>query len=361
LAKVSKEKRLVSSAALRDGSLAVPVIDISSFRMPYADAAARAGVVRQVDAAARTVGFMQVTGHGIPPSAVAEFTAATDAFFALDAEAKEAYRCPAGINRGYTPPRAESLANSLGLATAADLFEAMNVGTSAADFPELDLPENIYAGNVYPTREVPGFEPAVTAWFEAAGRVARTMVRIFGVALGGREDCFASFTDHSIDVLRMNNYRLPGPAAELAKDQLGMGAHTDYGIVTVLRADPVPGLEIHGTDGSWHPVRPAPGALLVNLGDAIARWTNEEWLSTLHRVVPPRAGGALVPRRSAAYFHDGNVDAVIECLPGCVTAANPARYEPVTVGEHLAAKLAGSRGGQLNARASREVARLRGA
>jgi isopenicillin N synthase-like dioxygenase len=351
----------VSSAALRDGLLAVPVIDIASFRMPYADAAARSAVVRQVDQAARTVGFMQITGHGIPGTVLSEFTAATDAFFALDAQAKAGYRCPPGINRGYTPPRAESLAHSLGLASAADLFEAMNVGTSAADFPGIDLPADVYAPNVYPDAEVPGFAAAVTAWFHAAGQVARTMVRIFGLALGGREDYFERFTDHSIDVLRMNNYRLPEPGAALEPDQLGMGAHTDYGIVTVLWADRVPGLEIHGTDGNWHPVLPSGGALLVNLGDAMARWTNDEWISTLHRVAAPRVNGVGVPRRSAAYFHDGNVDAVIECLPSCVTDANPARYEPVTVGEHLAAKLAGSRGGQLNPYAAREAARLRSA
>jgi isopenicillin N synthase-like dioxygenase len=272
---------------------------------------------------------------------------------------KKRYRCPPGINRGYTPPKAESLANSLGLPSAADLFEAINVGTAAADYPGVSLPEDVYAPNVYPAAEVPGFEAAVTAWFEAAGRVARTMVAIFGVALGGREDYFAGATDHSIDVLRMNNYRLPRPDVALAPDQLGMGAHTDYGIVTVLWADRVPGLEIHGEDGRWHPVRPAPGALLVNLGDAIARWTNEEWISTLHRVAAPRVGGVIVPRRSAAYFHDGNVDALIRCLPSCVSAANPARYQPVTVGAHLAEKLAGSRGGQLNPHATREAARLR--
>ncbi|HEX4093387.1 MAG TPA: 2-oxoglutarate and iron-dependent oxygenase domain-containing protein [Trebonia sp.] len=349
----------MSSAALRDGVLAVPVIDISSFRMPYADAAARSEVVRQVDQAARTVGFMQITGHGISAATLAEFTRATDAFFALDMAVKKQYRCPPGVNRGYTPPKAESLANSLGLASAADLFEAINVGASAADYPGLDLPEDVYAANVYPTREVPGFEAAVTDWFQAAGAVARTMVRIFGVALGGREDYFAGVTGHSIDVLRMNNYRLPDPGAPLEPDQLGMGAHTDYGIVTVLWADRVPGLEIHGADGGWHPVRPAGGALLVNLGDAIARWTNEEWISTMHRVAAPRVNGVLVPRRSAAYFHDGDVDALIECLPSCVSAANPARYQPVTVGEHLAAKLAGSRGGQLNPYATREMARLR--
>ena len=349
----------MSSAALRDGILAVPVIDISSFRMPFADPAARSAVVSQVDAAARTVGFMQITGHGIPAATLHDFTRATDAFFALDLGAKCQYRCPPGINRGYTPPKAESLANSLGLASAADLFEAINVGSTTADYPGVDLPPDVYASNVYPDREVPGFKSAVTAWFNAAGTVARTMVRIFGLALGGSEDYFARHTDHSIDVLRMNNYRLPNPDAPLEPDQLGMGAHTDYGIVTVLWADQVPGLEIHGADGRWHPVMPADGALLVNLGDATARWTNDEWISTMHRVAAPRIGGELVPRRSAAYFHDGNIDAVIEPLPSCVSRENPARYQPVTVGEHLAAKLAGSRGGQLNPYATREAARLR--
>jgi isopenicillin N synthase-like dioxygenase len=317
-----------------------------------------------VDRAARTVGFMQIVGHGIHPATRDAFTGATDAFFALDMGTKKRYRCPAGINRGYTPPKTESLANSLGLVSSGHTsppvqFEAINVGTSSADFPGLCLPDDVYAPNVYPAREVPGFEAAVTAWFEAAGRVARAMMRIFGVALGGREEYFAAATDHSIDVLRMNNYRLPTPGAALAPDQPGMGAHTDHGIVTVLWADRVPGLEIHGVDGRWHPVMPAAGALLVNLGDAIARWTNEEWISTLHRVAAPRVRGAVVPRRSAAYFHDGNVDAVIECLPSCVSAGNPARYGPVTVGEHLAAKLAGSPGGQLSPYAVREAARLR--
>ena len=216
----------MSSAALRDGILAVPVIDISSFRMPYADAAARSEVVRQVDEAARTVGFMQITGHGITAATRNEFTRATDAFFALDMETKKRYRCPPGVNRGYTPPKAESLANSLGLTSAADLFEAINVGASAADYPGLDLPEDVYAANVYPAREVPDFEAAVTDWFLAAGAVARTMVRIFGVALGGREDYFAGVTGHSIDVLRMNNYRLPDPGtAARARPARHGGAH----------------------------------------------------------------------------------------------------------------------------------------
>jgi isopenicillin N synthase-like dioxygenase len=347
----------VSSAHTDDGQLTVPIIDISSFRDPLGDNEIRAQVAQSVDIAARTVGFMQIVGHGMPAAIQQAFVDATDAFFALESTVKNAYRCPPGVNRGYSPPKSESLASSLGLISAADLFEAINIGTEAADYPDLDLSPNDYAPNTYPA-EVPEFEGAVTDWFTQAGSVARTMTEIFGVALGLGENYFAPFTDHSVDVLRMINYRLPAGDVELEPDQIGMGAHTDYGIVTVLWADQVPGLEILGADGTWYPVQPADGALLVNLGDATARWTNDRWISTMHRVAAPRVDGQLVHRRSAAYFHDGNIDAVIACLPSCVEPGRPARYAPVTVAEHLAAKLAGSRLGRPNPNATREAARL---
>jgi isopenicillin N synthase-like dioxygenase len=349
----------MSSAVAHEGVLTVPTIDIAPYRDPAATPEQRAAVAAAVDEAARTVGFMQIVGHGISQETVDGFTAAMDAFFALPLEAKSAYRCPPGINRGYTPPKSESLANSLGLATsAADLFEAINIGVDAAlQFPGLGLPEDQYAPNTFPV-EVPSFEGGTTAWFAAAGDVARAMETIFADALGLPSGHFAQFTDHSLDVLRMINYRLPAAGVELGPDQVGMGAHTDYGICTVLWADQVPGLEILGDDGTWYPVQPADGALLINLGDALARWTNDQWISTMHRVAAPRIDGVLVPRRSAAYFHDGNIDAVIAPLATCVDADHPPLYAPVTVGEHIAAKLAGSRGGYLNPHAEREAARL---
>ena len=156
----------------------------------------------------------------------------------------------------------------------------------------------------------------------------------------------------------MVNYALP-EGTQLQPDQLGMGAHTDYGIVTVLWADPVPGLEVLGPDSAWHPVSPAPGALLVNLGDLLARWTNDRYTSTMHRVVPPvDAAGRSVRRRSAAFFHDGNADAVISTLEPCRDAGGSSPYDDVTVAEHLEQKLAGSRGLELNQHASREAARI---
>lgn len=250
--------------------------------------------------------------------------------------------------------------SSDGAARVIDLaydFEAFYVRATAATYPGVDLPQPDYADNVWPA--VDGFEEQVGAYFAEAARVARTMTRIFADALGLEQDFFTDRTGHSLDVMRMNNYALPpGTDVTLDGDLVGMGEHTDFGIVTVLWADQVEGLQVLSSDGSWNEVLPAHGALLINLGDVMARWTNERWSSTLHRVKPPVIDGTIRRRRSAASFHDGDVDALIETLPGCIDAEHPDLYESITVGEHITAKLAGSRAGIRNANAEREGKRV---
>jgi isopenicillin N synthase-like dioxygenase len=340
--------------------LHVPVVDISAYVDPGGSPAARADAARAFDEAASTVGFIQIVGHGVPDAVTDAFAAALDAFFLLPTEAKGRYRTAPEVNRGYTPPKTESLSLSLGLAPSNrmhDFFEAFNVGAAHTDFPGLDLPAADYPENLWPA-EAEGFEAAVSAYFDEAGRVARTLTAMFADALGLPEGFFERFTDHSLDVLRMNNYALPPGDVTLDGDLTGMGEHTDYGIVTVLWADRVRGLQVLGRDGGWHDVSPADGALLINLGDLMARWTNERWMSTLHRVKPPIVDGRIERRRSAAYFHDGNIDALIETLPTCVDADGSSPYAPITVGEHIRAKLAGSRAGVANTAAEREQARV---
>ncbi|MGY1743850.1 MULTISPECIES: isopenicillin N synthase family dioxygenase [unclassified Blastococcus] len=340
-------------------SFEVPVVDIGPY-VAGGGPAERAAVAEAFDLACRRVGFVQVVGHGVPDAVIDGLTGAMDEFFALDPATKRAYRTPPEVNRGYTPPRSESLSLSLGVESAArmnDFFEAFNVGAARSTYGRDDLPADHYAENLWPA-EVPGFEPRVWAYFTEARRVARTLTRVAADALGLPEGFFDAHLGHSVDVLRMNDYALPpgtvGPDADLT----GMGAHTDYGIVTVLWADQVPGLQVLGGDGVWHDVQPADGALLVNLGDLTGRWTNDRWLSTLHRVKPPVVDGTIRRRRSAAFFCDGDLDAVIETLPQCVDADHPDRYLPVTVGEHLTAKLAGSRAGVRNRNTGRETERL---
>jgi isopenicillin N synthase-like dioxygenase len=336
----------------------VPTIDITPF---VADGGAdeRAAVAAAVEDACRTVGFMQIVGHGIPTAAVDGLKGAIDDFFAMTFDEKMTFRPPSSaVNRGYSGPLTERLSYSLGVTSAADLFEAFNVGTPASRFPHLALSPDQYPENIWPSR---AFRAAVEHWFEHAATLARRITKLFAAALGLPPDFFEPYQDHSLDVLRLNHYRMPDGPVTLADEQLGMGAHTDYGIVTVLWADPVkPGLQILDGEGRWHDVLPAPGALLINLGDMMARWTNDRWTSTMHRVLPPIDGhGRVVRRRSAAFFHDGNADAIVACLPGCAASPTDVLYPPITVGDHIAAKLAGSRGLELNAAAGREAARLR--
>ncbi|MFJ8887312.1 isopenicillin N synthase family dioxygenase [Streptomyces sp. NPDC102402] len=337
----------------------VPVVDIAPFLAPGAgDSAARARTAREIDRACREVGFLQLVGHGVPRSVTDGLADALDQFFGLPLAVKKDYRRPPGDNRGYTPPKTESLSMSLGIAPAGmmnDFYEALTVGAEASWYPGIDLPTDGYAANTWPDA-VPAFRPAVETYFAHVAGLSRVLLAAMSEALGIAPGTFDDLTDHSIDALKMNHYTLPEGDIEIAGELTGMGAHTDFGILTVLWADQVAGLQVLGRDHVWHDVRPADGAFLINLGDAMARWTNDRWMSTLHRVNPPVVDGRVVRRRSAAFFFDGNHDAVIEALPGC--AEDGALYEPITVAEHIAAKIAGLKTGTAPTGTAREAARV---
>jgi isopenicillin N synthase-like dioxygenase len=169
--------------------------------------------------------------------------------------------------------------------------------------------------------------------------LAHRLTTLFTEALGLERDYFEERTAHSLDTLRVNYFEgLPGQ--QVLDDQFGIGPHTDYGILTVLLADGTPGLEVLAADGHWRPVHTVPGALVVNIADMLAQWTNDHWRSTLHRVqaVRPR-GGQPVRRRSLPFFHEGDYDMVVECLPTCCSREDPPKYPAVVAGEHVAAKV----------------------
>jgi isopenicillin N synthase-like dioxygenase len=338
--------------------LAVPRIDIAAWFSGDSDD--RRSVAARVGAAASTVGFMQIVGHQIPDRALSGLMEAVDRFFALPLQEKKRVCPPSpGVNRGYTAPRTERLSHSLGIYSPDDLFEAFNIGCEAIEFPGLALPPDIYSSNIWPAG-MTDFRAGIETWYGQAQALAHTMTAIFATALGLTDGYFEPYTDHSIDVLRVNHYQIPEVDARLEPGQLGMGPHTDYGIVTVLWADPLPGLQILDSESGWRDVVPDPGALLINLGDLLARWTGDRWRSTMHRVLAPiDDAGRPYRRRSAAFFHDGNADAEISTLPTS-PAVPAASYEPITVAEHLAAKLGGSRKLEINPNAAREASRLAG-
>ena len=187
--------------------------------------------------------------------------------------------------------------------------------------------------------ELPEFQATWTAYYRHMEELAGTLMRIFAMALGMDEHYFDDKIDRHITNFSMLHYP-PQDVAPLP-GQLRAGAHTDYGSLTIVKPDGAEGgLQVRTKDGGWLDVPHVPGAFVVNLGDLMAEWTNDRWVSTLHRVVnPSRSAGAAARRLSMAFFHQPNYDAVIQCLPTCAEAGRPPRYMKTTSGEHVWTKI----------------------
>ena len=161
----------------------VPVINIEPY-IAGGDVASRASVARSVDEANRTVGFLQVVGHGISDATIGGLAEAIDNIFSLPLEEKMALCAPPKANRGYFASQSSSLSRTIGIEQTYgrnDYFEAYNVGTTAEDFPGLDLPAPPYASNLWPS--IDNWRDRVNAYRLEAARVARTLVAIYADAL----------------------------------------------------------------------------------------------------------------------------------------------------------------------------------
>ena len=319
---------------------AVPVVDIGPFLS--GDEGRKAAVAKAVDDACRRIGFLIVGGHGVPGAVIDDALAATWAFFDQGDAEKRRWISPQGdFRRGYMPVGGNALSYTLGRESPPDLIEAFTFGRF--DLPETPdytaHRETWFEPNIWPARP-PGFQPRLCAYYRAMECLAATLMRIFAVALAMPETFFDDKIDRHITAMRLNHYAeaehppLPG--------QLRAGAHTDYGSLTILLASAgAGGLQVRGGDGVWCDVAPVPDTFIVNLGDLMAQWTNDRWVSTLHRVANPPADRRVGSRRaSIAFFHQPNHDAVVECVPTCLGAGDPPRYAPTTSGAHLLAKTA---------------------
>ena len=196
-----------------------------------------------------------------------------------------------GYPYGYLGPETESLARSRGVDAPPDIKESFNGGPVRAPAGLAD-PEALgfcFAPTIWP--EAPdGFRAAWRAYYAAMENLAARIMRALAVALNLPEDFFAPFLSAPVSALRALNY--PALAAPPKPGQIRAGAHTDYGSLTILLPQAGSrGLEILAPDGDWIEVLPHPGAFIVNIGDLMARWTNDRWTSTLHRVVIPAGGG----------------------------------------------------------------------
>jgi len=317
----------------------IPTIDLSPLR-GGSDAEKRE-VVRRIDAACTEVGFFMIVGHGVPESLIATTRRRAVEFFALpEAEKMKVQRPPAKISRGYNWVGDRSLAYSLGQAAPPDIQEAFAFGPDrVADLAaRVDAASaQMYAPNIWP--ECPGdFKEAMLSYYDAMSVLASQVLRAMAMALDVGETFFADKFDRQASVARMIRY--PAVRQPPLPGQLRAGLHTDYGIMTFVRGDDTPGgLQVKHRRGGWIDVHTPPGAFVCNIGDLMMRWSNERWVSTLHRVGMPPPDAEPMDRISLVFFQNPNPDTVIRCFASCVGADGREKYPPITVAEHYLGKL----------------------
>lgn len=297
----------------------IPRIDLS----PVASGteADRRAVAASIDAAAKTVGFFVVQGHGIDQGIFDRVYDGLGRFFSLPPADKNACRLQSGFTRAkddYTPYGYSGLLEENAHAymgrrnQPADYVEKFSVGRLVLDDAE-DLP--------FPTSGVAAsFRQDVKDYFSALDGLARDLTELFALSLNLPHDYFAVRTDKSTDSLRLQTY--PG-FQDGFQNRQGMGEHTDGTLLTLL-TDTSPGIEVKTRSGEWiRPVLPRTSDVLVNIGDLMMRWSNDEYVSTPHRVVLSDQ-----PRQSIVYFKLANDETVIEPFP-VFLRDRPAKYPAI--------------------------------
>jgi isopenicillin N synthase-like dioxygenase len=305
----------------------LPTIDVSAFATGTASTPERDEVAGLIDATCREIGFFLIAGHGVAVSAKDSMLAAAREFFALPLADKQAISiAKSRCHRGYVGIESETLDDG----TASDLKETLDTGGEhGPDHPEVRAGVPLFGPNQLP--DLPGFRDTWRTYreqaIEAAERVQRAMAR----ALGMPDDYILELPGgETMYHLRLIHYP-PQQVVPPAPGQLGCGAHTDYGTVTVLADDGIGGLQVMRRDREWIDVAVPGDALVVNIGDLMALWTNDRWVSNPHRVInPPDTDRYSMPLFVTPPFH-----AEIRCLPSCLASGEPPRYEPQRAGPYL--------------------------
>ncbi|MCU0868877.1 MAG: isopenicillin N synthase family oxygenase [Burkholderiales bacterium] len=309
---------------------AIPIVDIAGLRSP--DAAARRGVADAIGRACRDVGFLYVTGHGIAQADVDAVFATADAFFAQPLAVKQRVAITrTGRHRGWVA--LGGLAADAHDASAWDLQEGFELSLELpADDPDHLAGNPMLGPNIWPDTPA-AFRPVVYGYFEQVLALGRLLFRGFALALDLPETWFEPYIRKPMAQLRVLRY--PPQPEPFDPKHIGVGAHTDYECFTIL-ATSAPGLQVQNARGEWIAAPPVPGAFVINIGDVMARWTNDVFRSTVHRVI--NQTGA--QRFSLPFFFGADHAARIECLPTCTDATHPPLYPPVTAGEWTESNIA---------------------
>ena len=309
--------RPVNKAPARDprpGELSV--IDVS--RMFSDQLSDRQAVAAQVRKACQEIGFFYITSHGISDSVANAAVEATLEFFRQPLELKEKVRFDHGME-GYGLIDNEQVNKTEPI----DVYEKFKLQYRPSLDPTSKLP-GYPTGGVYQefpwekTASVPSFQPAMTDCFTVRLQLARRLIRICALALELPEDYFDEMVAEPFAAIALNYFPTPntvntGTSGEESLEHVGLGSHTDFGLITLLWQDH-PGLQILSPGGDWIKVNPIPDTLICNLGDLMSLMTNGTFVSDVHRArIVSRYERVSIP-----FFLGVGPKVKIEVVPTCV-------------------------------------------
>jgi isopenicillin N synthase-like dioxygenase len=311
--------------------ISIPVIDLEpALKGSEAD---RRAVACEIDRTCSEIGFFTIRGHGVPAEAISTLRGEADVFFALPLEQKmHAAAADPATPRGYRAMGLEALSQANAVSTPFDLKEFYHIGRERwPDEPYFTQGEGprYFIPNLWPDHPR-GLADAAAHYYLAMEQLTEGLMELTALALGLPEQFFADKIDKHITAIRINYY--PEQSEPPKPGQLRAGEHSDYGLLTILNGENVAGgLQVKTRSGVWIDVETEPDTFVVNIGDLLMRWTNDRWVSNVHRVAnPPDSVAARSKRLSIAFFHHPNYDALIECIapPG------KAKYPPVLSGRY---------------------------
>lgn len=309
----------------------IPVIDVAPL---YAtDRAAARACAEQIDRASLSAGFFYVRGHGVPRDLI-RATLMASKYFSMLPEATKRSITINQAHRGYVPFAQTTLSPTTTLSTSkrADLKESFNFAYPfTADDPEVLAGKALIGPNQWPAGE-DAWRGVVEDYYSAVFELGLRILDGFAIALDLVPDFFRQRYRRPLARCRLLHY--PPQPEDAGDDQFGCAPHTDYGCITMLWQDNVGGLEVRNRAGAWVAAPYIDNTFVVNIGDMLARWSNDRYVSTPHRVTN-RSGRE---RYSIPMFFDPDFDTVVECLPNCSTADSPPKYSPIIAGEYLTAK-----------------------
>jgi isopenicillin N synthase-like dioxygenase len=307
----------------------IPVVDFAPFLS--GEEAGKHAVALEIGAACEGIGFFYLTNHGIPDKITNGIFAASRRFFDLPLKRRmdPATLISAEHSRGYQPVGARFYPDTV----APDQMEAFKYQRELPPGdPDLVAGDRIQQPNKWPDN-LSGWRDALLDYFDAVDGGAENLLRAFALALDLEEDYFLRFYKKPLTQVSLLHY----PPVPLTDGLFGNRPHLDETAFTIVLQDNVPGLEVQTQSGHWAKAPPVEESFVINIGDYMARWTNDRFRSTRHRVINRNNA----ERYSIPYFAIPDFDAVIECLSTCQGPGNPPKYEPLQVGPAIQRKFSG--------------------